>query len=142
MKRYHIDLKTEIEIPGELPFEKTDVCALFANVLDNAVEACRKLDEDRREIFLKSKAQKGLFCLEVTNPVLKSEIYGEDREKEDVRPDSKLRNGAWIPATSKPDKENHGLGLRSVKEVAERHHGAVELKMEEGWFEVFLYMPL
>ena len=142
MKRYHIDLKTEIEIPGELPCEKTDDCALFANVLDNAVEACRKLDEDRREIFLKSKAQKGLFCLEVTNPVLKSEIYGEDREKEDVRPDSKLRNGAWIPATSKPDKENHGLGLRSVKEVAERHHGAVELKMEEGWFEVFLYMPL
>lgn len=142
MKRYHIHLKTEIEIPDELPFEKTDVCALFANVLDNAVEACRKLEADRREIFLKSKAQKGLFCLEVTNPVMKSEIYGEDREKEDVRPDSKSRNGAWIPATSKPDKENHGLGLRSVREIAERHHGAVELKMEEGWFEVFLYMPL
>lgn len=142
MKRYHIHLKTEIEIPDELPFGKTDVCALFANVLDNAVEACRKLEEDGREVFLKSKAQKGLFCLEVTNPVMKSEVYKEAGDKEDFRADPKLQNGAWIPTTSKPDKENHGLGLRSVKEIVERHHGAVELKMEEGWFEVFLYMPL
>lgn len=136
MERYGISLEVKIDIPKELPFEKRDVCALFANALDNAAEACRKLEEDRRRIVLKSKAQKGLFCLEVTNPV-------ESAAKE---PGGGSEPGVWkeesLPQTSKPDKENHGIGLRSMKEIAERYHGALELKAAGEVFEVFLYMPL
>lgn len=136
MERYGISLEVKMDIPKELPFEKRDVCALFANALDNAAEACRKLEEDRRRIVLKSKAQKGLFCLEVTNPV-------ESAAKE---PGGGSEPGVWkeesLPQTSKPDKENHGIGLRSMKEIVERYHGALELKAEGEVFEVFLYMPL
>lgn len=136
MNRYQIRLEAEIDIPKELPFEKTDVCALFANALDNAAEACGKLEEDKRKVFLKSKAQKGLFCLEVTNPV--------DSDTEDSG-DNTI-SGIWkegrFPQTSKSDKENHGIGLRSMKGIVERYHGAMEIKTEEGAFEVFLYLPM
>ena len=35
-----------------------------------------------------------------------------------------------------------GFGLRSMKEVVERNHGAMEIRAEGERFEVFLYMPL
>ena len=72
---------------------------------------------------MKSRAQKGLFCLEVTNPVAGAQ--------------KNLRL-----QTSKADKENHGFGLRSMKEVVERNRGAMEIRVEGERFEVFLYMPL
>lgn len=57
-----------MDIPKELPYEKVDICALFANAIDNAAEACVKLEKKERKIVLKSKAKKGLFCMTVTNP--------------------------------------------------------------------------
>ena len=39
MSQHGIRLQAEIQINDELPFEKADICALFANALDNAAEA-------------------------------------------------------------------------------------------------------
>ncbi len=132
MKRYHIRMQWNMEIPAELPFEKTDVCALFANALDNAVEACTKLDEKDRKITIESKTQKGLFCLRITNPTASIQ-------------DSNLLNSSEyqdFPSTSKQDKMKHGLGLKSMHEIVTRHHGSLSWKNESGIFELFLYMPL
>ena len=126
MERCHIRLKTEIDIAAPLPYDKTDLCALYANALDNAIEACMKLPETQREISLKSKVGKGLFCLEIRNPY----------------PDTgKECNGPIIP-TSKPDKSNHGLGLRSMREIVKRYHGNMEIKTESRAFDLFLCLPL
>lgn len=132
MNRYGIHLVCSIDIPKELPFEQTDICALFANALDNAMEACRKLQEGNREISLDSKAQKGLFCLSVRNPVFESE------QEIQYHPSS----GSLIPKTSKPDKRAHGLGLKSILEIVTRYQGEMELKTENGMAELFLYMPM
>lgn len=157
MSRYGIRLEARIDIPKELPFEKTDICALFSNALDNAGEACRRLPEAQRDVRVKSRARKGLFCLEVTNPVevvenRQSPQTGTARICDDnggahVFVEDRVE-GRWergkdrLPPTTKADKENHGFGLRSMKEIAERNHGAMEIRAEGGRFEVFLYMPL
>ena len=47
-----------------------------------------------------------------------------------------------LPQTSKPNKENHGIGLRSMQEIANRYHGKMTLQTEGKMFEVFLYLPL
>ncbi len=141
MSRFCIRLETQIDIPVELPFEKADICALFSNALDNASEACRQLPEDKRRVHLKCKAQKGLFCLEVTNPVSRNEA---DPHTGPIPDDSMVQ--IWekgdLPSTSKPDQQNHGLGLKSIKEIVERGRGALELKADGSVFELFLYMPL
>lgn len=125
MERYGISMESAIDIPAELPFDRTDICALYANALDNAIEACMKLPEDKRRIVLKSKAQKGLFCLEISNPVF---VFSKDISA--------------LPPTSKPDKVNHGFGLKSIKEIVERYHGSLELRTENNVFNLFLYIPL
>lgn len=132
MNRYHIEMQWNIDIPSELPFEKKDVCALFANALDNAVEACMKLEEKERKIILESKTQKGLFCLRITNPTAPIQ-------------DNNLLNSSEyqdFPSTSKQDKTKHGLGFKSMHETVTRYHGSLSWKTEAGVFELFLYMPL
>lgn len=42
MKEKQIALKYKIDIQEELPFEKPDICAIFANALDNGAEAVER----------------------------------------------------------------------------------------------------
>lgn len=41
MRQHGISFCAKVDIPHELPFEKPDLCALFANALDNAAEGVR-----------------------------------------------------------------------------------------------------
>lgn len=144
MERCHIRLKTEVDISETLPYDKTDLCALYANALDNAMEACMKLEETRREICLKSKVGKGLFCLEISNP--DSDAKGKQSVVEEGgQTGLSLRTG-WrhspLLPTSKPDQESHGFGLQSIREIVKRYYGHMEIKRENGVFDLFLYLPL
>ncbi|MBP3888061.1 MAG: GHKL domain-containing protein [Cellulosilyticum sp.] len=47
-----------------------------------------------------------------------------------------------LPPTSKENSKEHGMGLKSIKEIVERYHGMLEIRTEEGMFEVFLYPPV
>lgn len=133
MDRYRIRSEISIKIPAELPFGKTDICALYANAIDNAIEACRKLKESDRTILIQSKTQKGLFCLKVQNPVSDFAITPAHSAVQT------LKN---LPPTSKPDKNNHGFGLKSIHEIVSKYDGELELQSVGGMFELFLYIPL
>ena len=49
-------------------------------------------------------------------------------------------NGEII--TRKKDKKKHGLGLQTIKEIVNKHHGRLEIKTENRMFTitVFLYL--
>lgn len=166
MNRYGIRFVCSVDIPKELPFDRTDLCALFANALDNAMEACRRFEKNSGEknggernneekdsgersskernsgakngrnesieITLESRAQKGLFCLNVRNPISASAHEMQYHSS---------RDGS-MPASSKQDKRAHGLGLNSMLEIVRRNQGEMELKTENGMAELFLYMPI
>ena len=159
MDRCGIPMEVSVDIPSSLPFHKTDVCALYANALDNAMEACMKLEKPVRSITLKSTARKGLFCLEVRNPVPDTctvpensaecppdKLFFTFRKKPSGRHKdlTKYRIGepGCILPTSKEDAANHGFGLRSIREIVTRYHGSMEWKVVDGVFELFLYIPL
>lgn len=125
IKENSIAFHLKAEIPAELPFEKPDVCAIFANALDNAIEACLKLPEGQRKISLETKAEKGLFVLSINNPAM----------------ESAAKTGI-LPKTTKKDTFSHGLGLKSIHEVVKRYNGQMEIKTENNCFQLFLYLPL
>ncbi len=127
MEQKNISFDVKADIPGPLPFEKADICALLANALDNAAEACQKLPQNQRRTVLRLRAQKGIFAVSVINP-----LPGETRaDGENALPD-----------TSKADKEKHGFGLRSIREVVTRYQGSMDIQTKNGEFQLFLYMPL
>ena len=124
-KDHDITFHVKAELPGELPFEKSDVCAIFANALDNAIEACLKLPAEQREINLETKAEKGLFVLSISNPAADG-----------------ASPAGLLPKTTKENPLSHGLGLKSIRAVVQRYGGHMEIKTEENRFLLFLYLPL
>ena len=138
-----------------------DLCAVFGNLLDNAIEAASALggqaastigaagagvygaDASRTgaagvaaseanapetsmpEVTLSVRRQKGFAVVRCTNP------YG-----------SNLRPEADGFATTKPDRDNHGIGLRSVRATVERYGGALTLEADEGVFTATVILPI
>ncbi|MDE6999363.1 MAG: GHKL domain-containing protein [Lachnospiraceae bacterium] len=122
MRQRGISFYAKVDIPEQLPFEKPDLCALFANALDNAIEACAALDSDGKRIELCARAAKGILSVEVRNPFA-----------------GQLSGG--LPETTKQDSVNHGYGLRSIQEIARKYGGDMEIRQEEGLFCLFCYVP-
>ena len=127
MEELGIRFSYKIDIPTELLWSKTDICTLFANALDNAIEACRQLPGEMRLITLESRMQKGMFVLSVKNPIAKDAMLIQDKKQK----------GLFV--TTKADEKNHGIGLKSMEEVVRQKDGKMELQVRDGKFELFLY---
>lgn len=111
---------------GRLAFlDPVDLYTLVGNALDNAIEAVLPLPAAERLIRLRVQEKAGLVFLQIDNP------YGGALE---------LRDG--LPLTRKADKQNHGFGLKSIRDVAEKYHGFLNLETEGGLFVLRLSFPL
>ena len=120
----NIKFSADLFIPSELPFDAVDLCAVFANGLDNAIEDCDKVREQNRFIKMTAKTEKGLLALKITNAFA-----------------GNLETKHGLPTTTKKSKD-HGFGLRSIREIVERYGGDMELTSETEQFSLFLYLPL
>lgn len=111
-------VKADVQIPPELPYGEMDLCIILANVLENAVHACRDLPADQRQLTLKLEfTDNQRLTLFVQNSCGRTVEFGPD----------------GLPATSKQGGD-HGLGLRSVQATVQRHHGLMRCQCEEGKF--------
>ncbi len=128
MRQQGISFHAKVDIPDELPYEKPDLCALFANALDNAAEGCAALDTGKRQVELTARAAKGILALEIRNS------YAENQKPDDAQ---LLEH---LPKTTKKDSEHHGFGLRSIQTIVKKYGGTMELKQEKGWFCLFCYL--
>lgn len=139
-----IPFEIRVEIPEELPFDKAQLCALLANALDNAAEACEKLPASKRQVTLCAKAAKGMLALSVKNP------YPPDSSAPEagggrsgaVRLSKENAVSCIFPKTTKKDPDRHGLGLKSIHQVVKQYGGTMEIRREDGWFELFCWLPL
>ena len=135
MREHDISLTYRLDLAEELPFEKADICVLFANPLDNAIESCLAFLPEKRYIELTARHQKGLLVLSVKNP----SSLSIETEKSDK--DSPQKFTESILPSTKPDSKHHGYGLRSVEEIVKRYQGSLEVSAKGGVFELFLYLP-
>lgn len=103
-----------------------DICTLFGNALDNAVENVNKLpDPEKRLIHVSVSRQKDFLRIRVEN-------YYEGSIE--------FVNG--LPATTKNNKQFHGFGLKSIQSTAKKYGGSVTISAENGWFELRVLIPL
>lgn len=135
MRQKKVRFSVRLDIKGELPFQKADVCAIFANALDNAVEACMELEESLREVSLEARLGKGILAVNIKN-ACKGEGSKEKAEN------TKVKGSIWLPRTTKKDVENHGFGLASIRKTVKKYGGNMEIKREEQSFNLFLYLPV
>lgn len=103
----------------------TDICTIFGNALDNAIEAeILEPDESKRMIHVSISAQRQLVFIKVENYISKS-----------------VPVSRGLPGTTKADKKNHGYGLKSIRHSAEKYHGNMTVKTDHNWFVLNVMIP-
>lgn len=118
-KEKGINIKFDIKVPEFINIDDLDLCIIYGNILDNAIEACNRIVDQNKEKFIdvKSNIVKGYLTIKIVN------------SKDGV---SIKRNGKFI--TLKKDKKNHGIGLYSVQKSVDKYSGQVILKDKEEAF--------
>ena len=115
-KQLGIDFNTQIERFDISKFKETDFIALMANVLDNAIEECERIEVKNKVVCLKmGSLEKNLF-IKVENSTDKTaDMLGN-------------------LTTSKNDKESHGVGMKIIKEIVEKYKGEYMVDIQDGMF--------
>ncbi|MEG2245985.1 MAG: GHKL domain-containing protein [Peptostreptococcaceae bacterium] len=103
-----------------------DVCTIFSNLIDNAIEACEKLEINNRYIILKSSyINENFFVMKIENSKIN---------------DIEIKSGNLL--TDKDDKLTHGIGLENVKRTVYKYDGEVNVNYDNDKFIVKILIPL
>ncbi|HIW02690.1 MAG TPA: ATP-binding protein [Candidatus Protoclostridium stercorigallinarum] len=103
-----------------------DIYSVFGNILDNAAEAAAGLPEELRVVDVRVRAEGGgvLVCAE--------NYYAGGGVKHS-------EHGGLV--TSKRDKDMHGYGTRSIRSVAEKYGGTVNVSADGEMFSLNMFFP-
>lgn len=103
-----------------------DLCSLFGNALDNAIESTEKLpDSEQRLVHLVVTKQRSFVWIKVENTY-----------------DGKFRASGTLPKTTKADARYHGYGLKSIYDTAEKYNGTAEITTQENRFVLQVLLPI
>ena len=105
-------LKVDGNMSG-MEFAAIDVCTIFSNLIDNAIEAVA-MAEGEKWIELVIKKHNNFLVIRGTNPC---------RNKPEI-----VDNGI---VSTKHDSGNHGFGLINIKEAVQKYDGDVKLQVHE-----------
>lgn len=95
-----------------------DLCTILSNAIDNAIEACEKIQSNEQKIIsVKCSYIKRIQFIDITNPV-----------SEDV----KITNN--VVETSKVDKNIHGIGLYNIRRTVMKYDGEFDISCKDKIF--------
>ncbi len=124
-KELGITLETQI-LYNDLSFlSYLDTCTIFANALDNAVQACSEVTDGERRIVLEVRRRQRILSIIVENTKQNPVCYQE----------GKL-------LSSKADRGNHGFGVGNIRRAVEQYGGMVSVEHGERFFLLAISIPL
>lgn len=92
-----------------------DLCRVFINLLDNAINALIEYEENQNKtIFISGKISKGYVYIKCENPSSKNQV---------------------IP---KQESSLHGYGLKIIKDISEKYNGSLITKNQNSVFSVLV----
>ncbi len=100
-----------------------DITAIFANLWDNAIEACLKVDAEKRKISFMMKQSGGFVIISIKNS------YDNNLS---------IENGRFLST-----KKNHkGIGMSIIKTAVEKYNGVLVADSDEDIFNVEITVPI
>lgn len=113
-----IDIRIAANVPEDMKISDKDLCILVGNLLDNALEACRR--QKKTDSFIRSRIQKvgaGMLAIQISNS-----YEGEIRRKQGIYLSSK--------------RNEQGIGLSSISYIVNQYHGELQIQYDENVFTV------
>lgn len=128
-KKYGIKLKYDIFIPKDIHIKNMHISIIFNNLIDNAIEACVNLDDNKREKYIH------LYCDVIDNKLIC--VIKNSKNKHPLELDK-----SFNIETLKKDKTNHGIGIENLKLTIEKYDGVIDFNIEEYCFTVKFIIPI
>lgn len=100
--------------------EEADLCALFGNLLDNAIEGCER-EDGKGEIHISIRRIREMLLIKAVNTCRNTPQY---------------KGGVFF--SSKKDKGLHGWGIKSMEMIAEKYGGTIRCEYKNGEFNAVL----
>ena len=103
-----------------------DLYSLFCNAIDNAIE-CLDLVEDteKKSLSIVVKRINEMVAIQIENYMPNEVVFVEG-----------------LPQTTKPDKQNHGFGVKSMTYIVKKYGGFINFSAECNVFRVEIILPL
>ena len=122
-----IDLKCSIIVPPVLNVADVDLCILFGNLIDNAVEACGRITVpgERKFIVLNVNIKKDYLFIDIANS-----FTGEVKKQNNIY------------RTVKIDERYCGIGLFNIQTIVEKYNGEFSASHSENVFNVSVMLSL
>ena len=117
-RELNIEIQTEIACAvNERGISDYELCGIFGNILDNAMEAVAGLEQPVIRLFIGK--QMDMLYISCENP------YQGERRK---------RGEKYL--TTKEDMAFHGLGINRIKEIVKAYDGEVSISDNQGNFQI------
>ena len=105
-----IRFQVQVEFPRRTNIRSVDLCAILGNLLDNAIEAARQVeDPERRTVALTIRRIHQMLVIKVENSFAAAPVQENGELK-----------------TTKAEGGLHGWGLKSAQTAAEKYDGMVQ----------------
>ena len=115
-EQHSVMLDLDVQIPEQLAVSSQAMSVILGNAIDNAIEAAKETEE--RCISAILQYTKGRLLIQISNPYSGELHLGT--------------SGEYL--TKKVEKENHGFGLKSIRDVVEKSGGVMNIEAKEGEF--------
>ena len=106
--------------------DRMDLYVLLGNALDNAIEAVQRIPNSANRIIQLQICRKDFFVHIRLENSYQGELAWQDN----------------LPITTKGDKVSHGIGLKSIRTIAEKYGGDVSASTEDQAFILTVLIPL
>lgn len=125
-KQKHIQLTSIVNggLLAFLPLE--DLCAIFGNALDNAIEAVEQIASLEKRLIRVVVHQVHNFAM------IQIENYIE----------TNMSTGGGLPDTTKENRSMHGYGLKSIQYITSKHQGVMAVDCKNNWFILKIMLPI
>lgn len=124
-EKHGIRLNADIRDLPSLELAYTDFATILSNLLDNAIEACIPLPEEKRIVTLKILPVKNYVNIILQNKYVHT-----------------LKTEKSFFATTKSDHGSHGYGLKLVQDAVRRSSGYFTCSAENQEFTASVLLPL
>lgn len=110
-----IDYKVQIIGNRKVFVEAGDICNFLSNAIDNAIEGCMNCKE--QYIYIELNISQSNLKIHIENSTLRQD-----------------KPHMFEFMTTKPDKKNHGYGMKSMKAVVKKYNGIMNTVIDDGIF--------
>lgn len=123
-KNRKIDIQFSVNDLSPIKIDMVDLTVVISNTLDNAIEACEKLPETDRQIYVQALLEEDELFYAVRNKSLPVNMIANQ-----------------LPTSTKENPSFHGYGLQNVHATLEKYHTLYAMDYENGWFEFATELP-